>query len=98
MTTPTYPRDERIDLRLSSELKVLLTRAASYSGMSLSSFLVSVASDRAKAVVAEHESTTLTPRDWEAFVAALDDAERPRPKLEMAARRYRDRRKSLDAD
>jgi uncharacterized protein (DUF1778 family) len=97
MTTPAYPCDEHIDLRLSSDLKALLTRAASYSGMSLSSFLVSVASDRAKAVVAEHESITLTPRDWDAFVAALDDEERPRPKLKAAARRYRERRKAQDA-
>ncbi len=98
MTTPTYPRDERIDLRISGDLKALLTRAASYSGMSLSSFLVSVASDRAKVVVAEHESTTLTPRDWEAFVVALDDEERPRPKLEAAVQRYRARRKVRNAD
>ena len=49
----------------------------------------SIAADRAKKVVAEHETLTLTPRDWEAFLSALDDADRPRPRLEAAARRYR---------
>ena len=34
----------------------------------------------------------LTPRDWREFLVALDRAERPRPKLEAAARRYRERR------
>jgi len=34
-------RDERIDLRVSGDLKTLLSRAAAYSGMSLSSFLIS---------------------------------------------------------
>ena len=88
MTTATSQRDERIDLRVSADVKSLLSRAASYSGMSLSSFLVSTAADRAKEVVAEHETLTLTPRDWEAFLAALDDTDRPRPRLEAAARQY----------
>lgn len=92
MSTATSQRDERIDLRVSSDLKILLSRAASYSGMSLSSFLVSIAADRAKEVVAEHETLTLTPRDWDAFLAALDDVDRPRPRLAEAARRYQSRR------
>ena len=90
----TTTRDDRIDLRISPDLKALLSRAASYCGMSLSSFLVSIAADRAKEVVAEHETLTLTPREWDAFLVALDDADRPRPRLEAAARRYRSRRKS----
>jgi len=95
MTIATDQRDERIDLRVSTGLKTLLSRAASYNGMSLSSFLVSIAADRAKQVVAEHETLTLTPRDWEAFLTALYD-DRPRPELEAAVRRYRKRR-DLDA-
>lgn len=88
MATSPPQRDERIDLRLSEELKTLLARAASYSGMSLSSFLVSSASERAKQVVAERETLTLTARDWRAFLAGLDKPERRRPKLEAAAKRY----------
>lgn len=84
--TPTQ-RKERIDLRVSADLKTLLSRAASYCGMSLSGFLVSIVADRAKEVVAKHETLTLTPSDWEAFLSALDQAERPRPRLEEAARR-----------
>jgi len=94
MSTATSQRDERIDLRVSADLKTLLSRAASYCGMSLSSFLVSIAADRAKEVVAEHETLTLTPRDWEAFLAALDEPDRPRPRLAAAARRYQKRRES----
>ncbi len=40
---------------------------------------------------AEHENLTLSPRDWESFLAALDDAERPRPRLKAAARHYQRR-------
>lgn len=91
MNLAAEQRDERIDLRVSTGLKALLARAASYSGMSLSSFLVSIAADRAKEVIAEHETLTLSPADWEAFLKALDD-DRPRPRLEAAVERYRRRR------
>lgn len=92
MAASTPQRDERIDLRISADQKTLLARAASYAGVSLSSFLVSAAADRARELVAERETLTLTPRDWSKFLGALDKAERPRPKLEAAARRYRRRR------
>jgi len=42
--------------------------------------------------VAEVETVTLTLRDWEAFLAALDDADRPRPRLATAVRRCQSRR------
>ena len=75
-----------------ADQKILLARAASYAGVSLSSFLVSAAADRARELVAERETLTLTPRDWNKFLGALDKAEPARPKLEAAARRYRKRR------
>ena len=92
MSIAATQRDERVDLRISSELKELISRAATYCGMSLSSFLVSIAADRAKAVIAEHENLTLSARDWRAFLTALDAADRPRPRLEKAARRYQRQR------
>lgn len=92
MTIAATERDERIDLRVSAELKSLLARAASYSGMSLSSFLVSSATKRAEELVAARETLTLTSRDWRAFLAGLDKAERRRPRLEKAAKRYLARR------
>jgi uncharacterized protein (DUF1778 family) len=97
MSISTAQHNERIDLRVSADLKMLLSRAASYCGMSLSSFLVTIAADRAKEVVTEHETLTLTSRDWEAFLSALDDADRPRPRLAAAARRYQSRRPAPDA-
>ncbi len=90
-------RDERIDLRVSADLKTLLSRAAAHSGMSLSNFLISVASDHAKQVVGEHETVTLSLRDWKAFLGALDEADKARPRLEAATCRYRERRMSGDA-
>ncbi len=42
----------------------------------------------------ETEPTVLTARDWEAFLAAWDDVDRPRPRLEALVRRYRNCRLS----
>jgi uncharacterized protein (DUF1778 family) len=79
---------QRIDLRLPGELKALFARAAAYTGTSLSTFLISAAEERAKEVVAEHEAITLSRRDWNTLFAAIDNTEKPRPKLEAAAKRY----------
>lgn len=40
----------------------------------------------------EHETVTLSPRDWTAFLEGIDHADQPRPRLEAAARRYQKRR------
>jgi uncharacterized protein (DUF1778 family) len=43
------------------------------------------------------QTLTLTSRDWEAFFSALDDADRLRPQLAAAARRYQSRRPAPNA-
>ena len=83
------PALERIDLRTSAETKALITRAAATAGMSLSAFLLNAAQERAEILLNETESLTLTPRDWEAFFAALDNIDQPRPRLTAAMERYR---------
>lgn len=58
MTVATKPY-ERIDLRTSPEIKELLVRAATTSGMSISAFLIGAAQERAKRVLAENETMVL---------------------------------------
>ena len=87
------PAHERIDLRTSPEIKELIVRAASTAGMSVSAFLLGTAQERAKQILAEKEMITLTSRDWNAFTKALDNADKPRPKLSAALKRHRDWRK-----
>lgn len=96
MTTLSHPY-ERIDLRTSPEIKELIVRAAATAGVSLSAFLIASAQERAKQILAESETLTLSPRDWNAFFAALDNADKPRPKLEVAATEYWAWRNSQDA-
>ena len=89
MSTSSPPH-ERIDLRTSPEIKELIVRAASTAGMSVSAFLLGTAQERAKQILAERETITLTSRDWNAFAKALDNADKPRPKLSAAIRRHHD--------
>ena len=89
MPTVAHPY-ERIDLRTSPEIKALITRAASTAGVSISAFLIGAAQERAKHVLAENETLTLSHRDWDAFFQALDNVDRPRPKLEATAKKYQD--------
>ncbi len=89
---------ERIDLRTSPETKELIVRAAATAGLSVSDFLISAAQERARQVLAESETVTLSPRDWEVFFQALDDIDKPRPKLKAAMDRYMDWRDGQNAE
>ena len=86
---PATLPNERIDLRTSPEIKELIVRAASTAGLSVSAFLLGAAQERARQILTENESITLTSRDWRAFVKALDNTEKPRPKLAAAMKRHR---------
>jgi uncharacterized protein (DUF1778 family) len=86
-TAQTY---ERIDLRTSPEIKELIVRAASTTGMTVSAFLLGTAQERARQILAETEMVTLSPRDWNVFAKSLDNTEKPRPKLAAAMKRHRD--------
>jgi uncharacterized protein (DUF1778 family) len=86
----TAQAHERIDLRTTPEIKELIVRAASSAGLSVSAFLLGTAQERAKQILAEAEMITLTSRDWNAFAKALDNTDKPRPKLSAAIERHRD--------
>lgn len=88
--TSVAETSERIDLRTSPEIKELIVRAAASAGMSVSAFLLGTAQERARQILTEQESLTLTPRDWHAFAEALDDLDKPRPKLSAAMKRHRE--------
>jgi uncharacterized protein (DUF1778 family) len=81
---------ERIDLRTSPEIKELIVRAATTAGMSVSAFLLGTAQERAKQILADTEMMTLSSRDWNAFAKALDNADKPRPKLSAAMKHHRE--------
>jgi uncharacterized protein (DUF1778 family) len=70
MTTATAPKQHRLTLRIPEMLQSRFEEAATALGVSLNSFIVSVASREAADVLTKERTIQLTPRDAE-FVAKL---------------------------
>lgn len=70
MVTGTQ-NDERINLRLKHAAKLMLERAASFEGQTVSKFVLNSALSRAEKTIQEHEVMSLNIKDSEAFFDAL---------------------------
>lgn len=90
-TTETAERkrkNSRLDLRLSSDIKDLLQKAASVAGLDVSSFTLFAAIEKADEVLARHHSRILSDRDRDRLFDILEE-EQPNPKLLMAIQQYK---------
>lgn len=74
-------RDTKLDLRLSRKAKTTLRAAASASNRSLSDFVLESALARANEALADRREFALNAAQWKKFLAALDAAPRPLPRL-----------------
>lgn len=86
---PQVPRTERLEARLSPELKALFSRAAALHGQTLTDFVVSTVAETARQVIADHDVIELTQRDQHAFAAALLQPPVASERLKAAAAWYR---------
>ncbi|UUZ75699.1 DUF1778 domain-containing protein [Polaromonas sp. P1(28)-13] len=71
------PESARINLRTSPDAKALIERAAAIMGSTVSSFMLQNAYEAARRVVAQQEIITLSDRDRDAFLEALDNSPEP---------------------
>lgn len=69
----------RMNLRLDSEADERIRQAAAASGASLSEFVEQAATQAADRVLADRTSFMLSEKDWDAFVARLDEPARELP-------------------
>lgn len=67
----------RINLRTSPEVKDLIERAAAMMGATVSSFMLQNSTDMARRVLAQQDVITLSDRDRDAFLKALDNSPEP---------------------
>jgi uncharacterized protein (DUF1778 family) len=86
----TMTKESRLNIRCDSYTRQLLDKAASYAHVSISEFVLSNALASAQRVVQEHESITLSPKDFESFLAALDAPAAPNAALNRAFQRHAD--------
>ena len=78
MSSDRVPAESaRINLRTSPEAKALIERAAGIMGSTVSSFMLQNAYEAARRLVAEQEVITLSDRDRDAFLAALENPPEP---------------------
>ena len=82
-------RGARLETRISAAQKALLQHAAALSGRTVTEFVVASAQEAATKVIEEHEVIRLSRAEQVAFVKALLDAPKPRPRLRKAATKYR---------
>lgn len=67
----------RINLRVSPSAKALIERAAAIMGSTVSGFMLQNIYETASKVVAQYETMTLSNRDRDAFLSALDNPAEP---------------------
>jgi uncharacterized protein (DUF1778 family) len=87
MTTDAAARDDRLELRTTKEEKRLLSAAAAYERLDVTSFIMRNVLPTARDVVDRAERIVLSERDTERVLKLLDNPPKPAPALLAAARR-----------
>lgn len=82
MASNTATRSEKLDLRLTPADKQTLQAAATVTRRSVSEFVLESALARADDALADRQVFRLGEARWQAFLAALDAAPRPTPRME----------------
>ncbi len=81
MPVAIQSKTERIDVRASTPVKLLLQEAARAAHKNVSEFLLEAGINAANQTLADRLRFELTPDKWDAFQAALDRPVKPKPKL-----------------
>ena len=78
----TKRREDRLEVRLTLKAKSMLKRAASVERKSVSAFILDKGLAAAAETLADRREFRLSTKQYDAFVAALDAPQKPRPRLE----------------
>ena len=87
MPTMKYQNSDavaRINFRLPNEMKEVVERAATASGLTLTDFAIQALLERANEVLRDHEARKLSDRDRDQFLALLDEEPLPHEALRGA--------------
>lgn len=81
-------KQDRIELRASQQERERLLEAATFKGMTLSSFLRQAALEKSDDVLKSRDTITLSDRDRDLFLAALENPPKPNKRLQQAFKTY----------
>jgi uncharacterized protein (DUF1778 family) len=87
-SSKTKTKVNRIDLRVNSEQKELLEKAASLKGLSLSAYLLSHGLEAAKAELEKHQKLVLSDRDRDLFLSLIVNPPEPNQSLKDAMKKF----------
>jgi uncharacterized protein (DUF1778 family) len=79
-------KEHRFHLRASERDVHTISRAAATAGISVSTFILESASERAERTLADQTHFALSDEQWQAFTEALDRPARHLPELEKLLR------------
>jgi uncharacterized protein (DUF1778 family) len=82
-------RDQRLEARVTLDLKEMIERAACVQGKTVTDFMASALQEAAKQAIAEHSHWQLTQQQQKVFVEGLMDPPAPNPKLRQAYKLFR---------
>lgn len=83
-------KTERLELRISPDVKSEIETAAQLSHVSVSQFIADSAMQRAETIISEHSRIKLTEESWNAVMEALENPPAPDERLRRAAARSRE--------
>ena len=89
MTSNAERKETRLVARTSTEVQEIIQRAASYSGASISQFLIESAMEKARSVIERTETLHLSMAAADALFTALENPPKANKKLLQAAQRYK---------
>ncbi|MDP3636385.1 MAG: DUF1778 domain-containing protein [Azonexus sp.] len=84
----TLTKDTRLHIRCDQEVRRLLDKAAAYTHMSVSEFVLRNAVEQAQSVVQSHEAITVSQQDFDTFLTVLDAPDQAAPALRRAFARH----------
>lgn len=83
-------KTDRLEARVSPEIKELCQQAADLEGRSLTDFVVQTVCDAAKRTILDHQIINLSTRDRAAMFEAFGNPPPPTEELIRAAHRYKE--------
>ena len=88
MKHQSQTKNERFDLRISTEIKSLVARAAEVSGTTMSAFVIEAARERATKLIEQQERIMLNNKARDVMLDALTNPPAPNARLRRAADKY----------
>lgn len=83
-------KDDTLKLRMDSSTVTLLETARAYLRLDRSKFIRQSIREKAEAVIASHERTRFSERDWYAFFDLLDQPAVPTARMVAGVTKYRE--------